>query len=67
MSQHATALKHAEPVEIAHELASVPEGLYATERAVLAAHEAHLRAALGSVSWERRGFLQRLTRSPLPR
>jgi hypothetical protein len=34
----------------------------ATARAVRAADEASLHQALGSVSWRRRGILQRLTR-----
>ena len=40
--------------------------LEATSRAVLAAHEAHIRDATGNVRWERRGILQRLTRVDLP-
>jgi hypothetical protein len=36
--------------------------LDATSRAVLAADNAHVQAAIGSVRWRRRGLLQRLTR-----
>jgi hypothetical protein len=39
--------------------------LAATKRAVSAADEAVVRTALGRVSWERRGLLQRLTYQPL--
>jgi hypothetical protein len=31
-------------------------------RALFVAHDAHVREAMDSVGWERRGFLQRLTR-----
>jgi hypothetical protein len=34
----------------------------AVTHAVVAADEAHLRRALESLTWKRRGFLQRLTR-----
>ena len=58
MNQHATAsaqpASHYEPV-------SPRQQLEATTQAVLAAHEHHLRRALGNVGWERRGILQRLT------
>jgi hypothetical protein len=33
-----------------------------TSRAVVDAHDAHVHAATENVRWERRGFLQRLTR-----
>lgn len=45
--------------------ATARQQLDATRQAVAAADEAHLRAALGSVEWERRGLLQRLTRVPM--
>jgi hypothetical protein len=38
--------------------------LDASARALLAAHDAHVRDAMNSVEWERRGLLQRLTRGP---
>ena len=38
------------------------EHLDATRQAVSAADEAHVRRALDSVDWERRGLLQRLNR-----
>lgn len=44
----------------------VREQIEATSNAVTAAHQAHLLDAIGSVSWERRGLLQRLTRRPRP-
>lgn len=34
-----------------------------TSRVNAAADSAHVRDAIGSVSWERRGFLQRLVRT----
>jgi hypothetical protein len=34
----------------------------ASARALLAADNAHVHQAMNSVDWERRGFLQRLTR-----
>jgi hypothetical protein len=34
----------------------------ASTRAFVSAHEAHVREAMGSVRWRRRGLLQRLTR-----
>jgi len=40
---------------------SIRAELAATRRAVAAADEAHVRDALGSVRWERRGPFQRLT------
>jgi hypothetical protein len=43
------------------------EQIDATSQAVAAADQAYLRDAIGSVSWERRGLLQRLTRRPRPR
>jgi hypothetical protein len=39
---------------------TVTEQLEATSQSFLAAHEAHLREATDSVSWERRGWLGRL-------
>jgi hypothetical protein len=36
--------------------------LEASTRALASAHEAQVRDAMGSVRWERRGLLQRLTR-----
>jgi hypothetical protein len=41
---------------------NVTEQLEATSQAFLAAHDAHLREATDSVSWERRGWLGRLAR-----
>ena len=38
------------------------EHLQATRHVVAAAEDAHVRRALDSVEWERRGLLQRLTR-----
>jgi hypothetical protein len=43
---------------------SIRAELAATRSAVAAADEAHVRSALGSVSWERRGLFQRLTVRP---
>ena len=37
--------------------------LQETSRLTAAADSAHLRDAIGSVSWERRGLLQRLVRT----
>ncbi len=37
--------------------------LHETSRLTAAADNAHLRDAIGSVSWERRGILQRLVRT----
>jgi hypothetical protein len=42
----------------------IREQLEATTRAVGAAHDAHVREALESVEWERRGLLGRLARRP---
>ena len=39
------------------------EALEATDRALAAAHGAHLHEAMRTVRWERRGLLGRLTRS----
>jgi hypothetical protein len=39
------------------------ERLRATDRAVAAAHQAHVLEAMRGVRWERRGLLRRLTRS----
>jgi hypothetical protein len=36
--------------------------LQATDRALAAAHDAHLREATREVRWERRGLLRRLVR-----
>ena len=47
---------HTTPPTVRHEL------LQATDRAVAAAHDAHLRAAMREVRWERRGLLRRLVR-----
>jgi hypothetical protein len=38
------------------------EELEATTRAVVGAHEAHVREAIDCVGWERRGVLQTLAR-----
>jgi hypothetical protein len=38
--------------------------MQASTQALLAAHNEHLDEAMNSVSWERRGLLQRLTRRP---
>jgi hypothetical protein len=43
---------------------TVPMDLEASARELLAAHDAHVRDALNSVEWERRGLLQRLIRGP---
>jgi hypothetical protein len=40
--------------------------LETTSRALLDAHEAHVREATGSVRWERRGLLGRLARISQP-
>jgi hypothetical protein len=45
---------------------SIPEDLEATSRTVLEAHEEHLRTAIASVRWVRRGVLQQLTRVAEP-
>ena len=37
--------------------------LHQTSQLNAAADSAHLQAAIGSVKWERRGFLQRLVRT----
>jgi hypothetical protein len=47
-----------------HQETSIQTQLAATHRAVAAADEAHVHDALGSVRWERRGLLQRLTSRP---
>jgi hypothetical protein len=44
----------------------IREQIDATSQAVAAADQAYLLDAIGSVSWERRGLLQRLTRRPRP-
>jgi hypothetical protein len=38
--------------------------LEATDRALAAAHDAHVREAMREVRWERRGLLRRLVRRP---
>ena len=38
--------------------------LEATDRALAAAHDTHMREAMRVVRWERRGLLQRLVRRP---
>jgi hypothetical protein len=45
---------------------SIREQLDATTRVVGAAHDAHVREAVESVRWERRGPLRRLVRRPAP-
>src|SRR6266540_3933213 len=42
---------------------TIEQQLEATSRAVVAADEAYVQEAIGSVHWERRGLLQRLTRA----
>jgi hypothetical protein len=44
------------------ETSTVRDDIEATGRAVVAADQAYLYDAMESVSWQRRGFLQRLTR-----
>jgi hypothetical protein len=41
---------------------AIRDDIEATTRAVVAADEAYLRDAIESMSWQRRGLLQRLTR-----
>jgi hypothetical protein len=41
---------------------AIRDDIEATTRAVVAADEAYLRDAIESVSWQRRGLLQKLTR-----
>jgi hypothetical protein len=41
---------------------SLAEELQPTSQALIEAHEAHLRGAVDSVRWERRGILGRLVR-----
>ena len=41
---------------------AIRDGIEMTTRAVVAADEAYLRDAIESVSWQRRGLLQRLRR-----
>jgi hypothetical protein len=41
---------------------AIRDDIEATTRAVVAADEAHLRDAIETMSWQRRGLLQRLTR-----
>jgi hypothetical protein len=43
---------------------AIRRAMLASDRTLLAADEAHLRARLDGVRSERRGLLQRLTRSP---
>lgn len=45
----------------------VREEIELTTQATGAAHEASLRKAIDSVSWERRGFLRRLSGRPTTR
>jgi hypothetical protein len=47
-----------------HDRRSILARLAATSRAVAAADEAHVRKAVESVRWERRGPFQRLTAQP---
>lgn len=42
--------------------ATLRDRLRATDRAIAAAHDTHVREAMSSVRWERRGLLRRLTR-----
>jgi hypothetical protein len=44
------------------ETSTVRNDIEATGRAVVAADQAYVHDAIESVSWQRRGFLQRLTR-----
>jgi hypothetical protein len=46
---------------------AVRELIDATSRGVAAADQAYILDAVGSVSWERRGLVQRLMRRPRPR
>jgi hypothetical protein len=67
MSQHSAARIETAPRQeetVPQTKAGIREQLDATTRVVAAAHEAHLREALGSVRWERRGPLRRLVRLP---
>jgi hypothetical protein len=57
MTYHATA-------EMAPERRSIRAQLAATSRAVEAADQSHVREALDSVRWERRGLFQRLSHCP---
>jgi hypothetical protein len=50
------------PRQSLQEATTLREQMEATARAHLAADSAHVDAAMGSVRWERRGLLQRLTR-----
>jgi hypothetical protein len=43
--------------------AAMTRNLEQTTQAILVADEAHVREAIESVTWERRGLLQRLVRS----
>ena len=57
-----------ESIRKEHEMsqyATAKQQLAATTQAVVAADESYVRRALGSVEWERRGLLQRLTRGDL--
>lgn len=45
----------------------VREQIDTTAQAMAAVHEASLREAIDSVSWERRGFLRRLSGRPATR
>jgi hypothetical protein len=44
--------------------AAIRADMEASARALFAADDAHVREAMNSVKWERRGLLQRLTRGP---
>jgi hypothetical protein len=44
--------------------ASIRDQMHATTRALVAAEEAGAEQGVGSVEWERRGLLGRLTRRP---
>jgi hypothetical protein len=46
------------------EPAEQPKRIHANSQTVTAVDQAHLHKAIDSVSWERRGPLQRLTRRP---
>jgi hypothetical protein len=65
MTQHAEARVFPEAVPAADQ--GIREQIDATSQAVAAADQAYLLDAIGSLNWERRGILQRLTRRPRPR
>ena len=65
MTQHAAAHVEAIPQEqAAPSTGGIRDQLDATTEFLVGAHEAHLREALESVRWERRGPLRRLVRLP---